>query len=318
MNKKYTYIDISGIGNSGKTALSDMLREVDGIHVHEGFFEFNLIRFPDGIFDLKWAICDAWSPIRSDIAIKRFKKLCAWNSRNFSGKLLTSNFDKIVDRYINSLVIDTIESQWVDSIYFDNPNLKSNNKSFHRASKMILSSIKLLEIARKLKTKIQKSSGKITKTRNRVNKDIINLVSDDKFIEKTKLFLNAILSDQIDNGIDKIVMHNAFEPNCAEKGLELFDDAFSIIVVRDPRDIYASVLDLNDVYIPNFEKNNKHVSLKDLNNLKKDFLGTHKIESFIERQKLYRDFNFSNKKNIMIISYEELIYDYENIKKCNF
>ena len=58
MNKKYTYIDISGIGNSGKTALSDMLREVDGIHVHEGFFEFNLIRFPDGIFDLKWAICD--------------------------------------------------------------------------------------------------------------------------------------------------------------------------------------------------------------------------------------------------------------------
>ena len=37
------YIDVSGVGNSGKSAVVDLLREVDEIYVPDFQFEFDLI-----------------------------------------------------------------------------------------------------------------------------------------------------------------------------------------------------------------------------------------------------------------------------------
>ena len=75
-NSKYKFIDVSGLGHSGKTAVMDLLSEIEGFHLNNTVFEFNLLRLPDGIFDLKWAVYDNWSLVRSDFAIKRFKQLC--------------------------------------------------------------------------------------------------------------------------------------------------------------------------------------------------------------------------------------------------
>ena len=32
-------IDVSGMGNSGRTAVTDLLREIDGIHAHHNLFD---------------------------------------------------------------------------------------------------------------------------------------------------------------------------------------------------------------------------------------------------------------------------------------
>src|SRR5215217_1070617 len=93
-------VDLNGYALTGKSAVSDLLREFEGYWVHRrrvkgiqkssidrsrlnteyseqwktalspatGFgdpFEFDLIRMPGGIRDLETALVDDWSPIRS-------------------------------------------------------------------------------------------------------------------------------------------------------------------------------------------------------------------------------------------------------------
>ena len=65
-------IDISGFGHSGKTTVTNLFSEVDATHVHDPNFEFGLLRLPDGLIDLKRNVLDNWTPIKSDIQIKRF------------------------------------------------------------------------------------------------------------------------------------------------------------------------------------------------------------------------------------------------------
>ena len=68
------FIDVSGIGNSGKSAVVDFLREIEDIHVPNFQFEFDLIRTKDGLLDLRNSVNNDWSPVRSGIAYKLFTK----------------------------------------------------------------------------------------------------------------------------------------------------------------------------------------------------------------------------------------------------
>jgi len=67
-------IDLSGYMFSGKSAVSDILREFNGVYVPNYLVEFDLLRMPGGLIDLKHAVMD-WSPIRTFAAINRFDKL---------------------------------------------------------------------------------------------------------------------------------------------------------------------------------------------------------------------------------------------------
>ena len=52
----------------------DLIREFEGYYVSNYRYEFPLIRIQDGIMDLKKALIDDWSPIRTDLAVKRFQQ----------------------------------------------------------------------------------------------------------------------------------------------------------------------------------------------------------------------------------------------------
>ena len=99
----FKLVDVSGLGHSGKTAVTDLLSEVDGVHTHHHSFEFDLLRLPDGIIDLQQSLCGHWSPSRSDFAIKRFRRLCEALNVNYSG-MLTSRFMEYTDEYLESQV----------------------------------------------------------------------------------------------------------------------------------------------------------------------------------------------------------------------
>ena len=47
-----SFIDVCGVGNSGKGALVDLLRELNDKYFLEWSFEFGMLRFPDGFFDI--------------------------------------------------------------------------------------------------------------------------------------------------------------------------------------------------------------------------------------------------------------------------
>ena len=111
-----------------------------------------------------------------------------------------------------------------------------------------------------------------------------------------------------------VVVNNAFEAFKPENSINYFDNAFSIVVLRDPRDIYASILLQEEAFIPSFEDGDGIYSKEYLQSLKKNMLGVEDIKVFIKRQELYMSqINFSarEKAKILYINYEDLVLQYE-------
>lgn len=290
-------IDISGFGHSGKTAVTDLLREVEDLNVHHSSFEFNLLRLPDGLIDLKRNIVDNWSPSKSDFAIKRFKRFCDALNENYSEQLQV-NFSKHSNEFIYSIIRDKLNIDWYDSLYNSNkPTLKSLIIN-------ILKKIGLLNYISKIKSKYFK--------KNNANKDIVYLVEQKNFLKKVNDYLEIILTSDKKSNIT-VVTNNTFEPFNPSESMSFFDNAYCVIVDRDPRDIYLSAIITEGIYIPEFERNNPSFSLEYMLELKKDMLGTNNIDTFIWRQKQIRENLKLNKDNekVIRINYEDLIYNYE-------
>jgi hypothetical protein len=64
---------VTGYGNSGVTAVMDLLAECDGVRCPAQ--EFFLIQHPDGILALEDALVHSWSEFAPDWAIRRFRTL---------------------------------------------------------------------------------------------------------------------------------------------------------------------------------------------------------------------------------------------------
>ena len=290
-------IDVSGLGNSGKTAYGDLFREFENVYAHPELFEFGLLRLPDGILDLQYALCGNWSPSRSDFAIKRFRKLCESVDFQYSAQL-TSKFMEYADEYIESLVLCKFHIEgWYDELYERN--------LFREKIKSTLNKYGLF--------KVGKSLYNTFKATNSENKKIEMFLSDGhNFIEKTNLFLNKILFSQIEGTKNILVINNAFEPFNPQNSIKYFDEVYSVVVFRDPRDIYASVVKTDEIYIPKYY-NDKSFTSKNLINQQQDFLGLNDINNFITRQRLYREkMKFdNNQKRIMYVNFEDLIFNYE-------
>ena len=294
-------IDISGFGHSGKTAVTDLLREVDGVHAHQNSFEFNLIRLPDGILDLSSALTDNWSPSRSDFAIKRFRLLALSLNTSYS-EILNRNFMNITDEYLDSLIEGKLNiGAWYDGLY--------SKPGYIERSKPLLKKVRVF----KLLKAIYRIFWSIEKTYQ--NKVEVNLASGDSFLEKTIEYLEKVLSYNLEDALTTIVTNNAFEPFNPNVSLKYFKDAYSIIVDRDPRDIFISVIKSNFAFTPYFEEGNKSFKAH-YQTLKEDMLGVNDINIFIKRQKLYREKTekASYGRKIIYIKYEDLVLNYKSTK----
>lgn len=287
-------VDISGYGHSGKGAVCDILKEFDGFYVSHYNFEFNLLRVQDGLIDLKSSLVDNWSPIRSNSSIKRFKNLVKRigpkasflnpssifysNGMNYDS-YFKNKFSKISEEYINSLIDYEYVGEWPFTSIVKSP--------FHQLFFRIGNNLGFLKH----------------------RKETIYISSGLNFLENTRNYLDQLFREFSYFDCENIVINNAFEPFDPLPSIQLFHNAKSIIVQRDPRDIYCSTLSsLNKkMYIPDYDNNNYHQDLK------RDFLNTNNLEKFIKRQKVYfNNIKSNNSLNILRIKYEELIYDYEN------
>ena len=292
-------IDISGFGHSGKTAVSDLLREIKDIHAHHHSFEFGLLRLPDGILDLEKALCLDWSPSRSDRMIKRFRKLCQMLSDGY-GKTLNGSFWEESENYLDSLIEGRLfVDGWFDGLY-DPPQAN--------VRKEILKKLGLLKIAtdlRNLLSRPKQSSSEKTE---------VFLTTAEDFLQKTKAYLDKIFCPESQMNKTAILTNNMMEPFSPSRSIKFFDDAYSVIVERDPRDIYASVLRYEQSFVPEFELQNENFSPEYLKNLKQDMLGMNDVDSFILRQKIYnREVDSeSDTDRVIRINYEDLVLNYDS------
>jgi hypothetical protein len=290
------FIDISGFGHSGKSIITDLLREFNGYQVPHYNFEFNLLRIQGGLLDLKYALNDNWSPIRSDAAIRRFRKLInrIGPSAKFSNpaSLFLSNgmnydmhfkgqFSDISNDYVNSLVNYEYQGEW--------PYPMIEEPSWKQFYQRLFNRMHL----------VKHFNSHIT------------VAAPSNFIKLTREYLDRLFNSIKEEQNKNFVMHNAVEPYSPVSALDLFSNARVIIVQRDPRDIYASNFVKEGVYNPTFENSTNW-------RMKQSFLITDNIERFIERQKIYFDMvrQKEDDNRVLRLQYEDVIFNYDqNINK---
>lgn len=272
--KKYRFLDLSGYVFTGKHAVIDLMREFKGYRVPRFDFEFNLVRIQGGIRDLETALVDDWSPVRSDAAIRHFKKLIkrfsernrilsprtwfsavGWDYDGFYG----NQFSRLSEEYINNLVAISWKVGW--------PYPLAEISSFEL-------------FLRKIKCKILRMQDAYDFE--------IYLTTSEHFLEKTRAYLNKLLSVGADDNVNTLVMHNVFEPFNPMRAMRYFYSAKSIVVDRDPRDNYVAGL--------------KFLALP--------------AKEFIKRYRLYRDIARSfgpDSKDVLRIQFENLVLDYDEV-----
>ena len=69
------FVDTSGYGTSGKSAVIELLQEFDGYYAASRDCEFELLRIHDGLIDLENALVHSWSPVRGSMALVKFEIL---------------------------------------------------------------------------------------------------------------------------------------------------------------------------------------------------------------------------------------------------
>lgn len=296
------YFDVSGVGNSGKSAIVDLLREVDEIYVPDFQFEFDLIRTKNGLLDLRSSIVDDWSPVRSDIALKLFIKKAYRmgidpSYLDFFG--LLNSLSTRYERYFNG------------RFFFHTKNFTDS---------LIISSYKALwpfeeDLENRLILFTKKILSRLGFKDPRMREVLI--VDPKDFDKKVKKYLDNLYSEVVKQEQDCVVLNNSIEPFNPLRGLKILgSESKQIIVLRDPRDIFISGRSKKEV-----KRSGQGFDLIAFDNdgTNKSFLGTQNINSFIDRQKIFLEKSFSESTgNVFIVWFEDLVLAYEKTSKDIF
>lgn len=290
--KKFKFTDVSGLGNAGKSAVVDFVKEFSSVEASEFSFEFDLFRLPNGILDLHHHLVEDWSPVRSNEAIRSFSLLTKRLSGSQKKKNLQAfffsagtgyehrfhgKFQEYSQDYVNKFIISHFEAFWPYYLISDYPWI--------RAYKKIL-----------LKLKIQ----------NRLRSPVV-LADGIDFSANTTEYVNKIFNTCTDSDKEMIILNNCFEPFNPERPISILHQSKSVLVFRDPRDVYVSGLSADKM-----SKKDTHLMAFDNNGINKSFLGSDNLDTFITRQKLYFEKLYKgHHPNIKVIRFEEFVLNYE-------
>ena len=284
------FIDISGYGHSGKTAVSEFLKDFNVVFSFSGNVEFELFRVPGGLLDLYFSNFDNWNLIRSSKSLSSFRKLIVrigtvqkklkpWTLWNASGhgydQFFNNKFQAISEDYITSLISFKQKTYWP----YDN-----------------LSTSKWGLIKNKVRSKFRRQ-GLISE---------ICFTDKNVFLSRTSSYIHALFNEVGDNNNSHIVLNNAFEPFDPSIALNMLENSCSIIVDRDPRDVYASMISSNEVFVPEFEK------YKNANDIKKQMTSFDDIDLFIKRYRaLKNNVCSTDSSRVLRIKYEDFILKHD-------
>ena len=292
MVNNMNFVDVSGVGNSGKGALTDLLRELDDFYVPEYWFEFDILRVPGGLLDFRHCLLEDWSPIRSHAAYYEFIAVIEkmgldpnpWDMLgliNSTGQRYDRRFDGqfrcLSRQFADQFRVGSYQTEWP----YD--GLRENG--IKRLAKRL---IRRLGVRRSLFN------------------DVLLLNGYD-FDNRAKVYLENLYRLFISPTCDHVVFNNGFEPFNPEPGLRMLG-ARQIAVTRDPRDIYVSGLSSH-----NINDGDKHLLAFDNDGLSKSFLATDDLDAFVRRYRLYQEQLFSGINNhVLHVTFEELILDYDS------
>jgi hypothetical protein len=275
-------VDLSGYMFSGKAAVSDLLREFDCFYTPNYREEFDLLRFPHGLIDLRRSL-ESWSWVRSDSAIREFIKLT-----NILGKTPTGFYQKLFhvgfsyeQRYpgfiehTRQFVQDITEAKWKMRWPFDTVTITPLKYAWLRLSS---------------KLKGVHPWGEID----------YHLSSGDQFDEHAKRYVMKILMCNIGSEDHTLVTNNMLEPYDPAGSFCFFDNIKSIVVDRDVRDIYVTGVTFSQGF-------------NDMVPVYSRIIGAFDIDIFIKRQKILRaKTNNEHNDRVLRVHFEDLVADYDD------
>ena len=280
------FIDVSGVGNTGKSAVVDLLREVNGLWVPEYWFEFDLLRVPGGLLDLRHALVDDWSPIRSDAAWHRFRDVVQkmggdprpWDvggllrstsqryDRRFAGR-----FRSLALAFADSFVAGDYRSEWPYAALAEGGIVRAGRKLLRRAG-------------------LRRGA---TRT--------VRLIDGAGFDARAQAFLADLYSAIVPPRTEAVVLNNGFEPFHPQPALTMLAGARQVVVTRDPRDVYVSGLNAHRVAAAD-----RGLIAFDNDGLNKSFLGTDDLAVFVARFRRYHAEIGAQDPRVLKVAFEDL------------
>lgn len=214
-------ICVAGFGYSGAGAVLDILKEFDQIFVFEK--EFRLIKDPDGISDLENALIKDWQELKSDIAIRRFKRFMRIAGRKQSlfsdigynfNELFDKQFYKHTSKYIDALIKIKWQGDWPYHLH----ELRRVKLFYYRLERRL--------------------------GLNPSAKDVMYFSYPKKdFYNTTKTYLNNLFTSVVNSqDYDTVVLDQALPPYNPQKYLNYFHKVKVIVADRDPRDIFTELV----------------------------------------------------------------------------
>lgn len=276
-------ISCAGFGGTGSSLVTDFFREFSNVYSVGGSgLEFFLLHEPDGIKDLENALVEGHR-FKVDLAIKRFKKLIEnLYYHNPSGpnykEFFNGKFLEITNDYLESLGIIEWQEGWWHRIFEEN-----DNKLYR-----FLKNLRFQKFVKKYYSLYEPDAWKPMYTDYATQ--YYCKISREDFIAKTKVYLNKLFSE-IKTDAEYLLFDQLFPPAAADY-IQYFDNAKTIVVDRDPRDLYFA----NKVFWGY------------------GFIPFKEIDTFIRWFKNTRNTIIEN-ENVCLVKFEDFLYETEKTTK---
>jgi hypothetical protein len=241
MNCKY--LCVSGYGWSGSGLYIDVLKEMNEFSSLN--FEFSLIKEPNGVLDLDYAITENWDVLRAHFAMAEFRSYCRiLNRRNSKfgmwgldiGSNLGVNFEELTDEFLSDIA-------------------EFSYKGNTRILRYSLNHIQSI---------MQKVSRRLMPKKFGSQEMFFAKLENEEFIKIVRNYLNKLFAQSFrNNHVKCLILDQAIPTSNSCRALEYLDSSKLIIVDRDPRDIYVDLIK-NNVLLgseaPGIERAKKYVS----------------------------------------------------------
>jgi len=273
-------ISNTGVYASGSSAVSDLLKEYSSAKVFDDD-EYQFFQCPFGLFYLEDNLVYSTHRGNSGFSLKLFKTFChrTINKRSLYEKTFNHSFISETDKYINSLcTCDYIGWGYVD--YWLLPPVQKYWFKFRTG------------INRRLPRFLQKPA-----TFDYLPKehDMAAFSTKEDFLLKTRAYTDSLFSHINCDG-KKVVVFDQLSPSSnSTRFSHYFSDLLTIIVLRDPRDIFCDQMVLNDHCIPR---------------------DPHSFVSWYKTVMNASKLDQNDPTKVMVINFEDLIFNYDDsIKK---
>ena len=289
-----TIIDVSGYGHSGKTAVTDYLKQFKPVIGFPNHVEFELFRVPGGLIDLYYSIYESWSLIRSRIRIEEFRELVTRIGTVQNLKKPITYFRASGHGYNQYFKNKFIE---ISNLFIDNI-ISGKQKTFWPYDNLRVTPVTLVK--NKLNAKIL----------GQIGSSNIYFSDRNSFLALMSSYIHALFDQVGSNEHTHVILNNAFEPFNPYPCLDMVQGSLCINVDRDPRDIYTSLIDSKKLFIPDYEKD------KNIEKIKRQMTGFENIDSFIFRFKTMKENTvLKEDSRVLRIRYEDFVLHHEQMAK---